>query len=177
MTCREKARQSVELVLKCKFNEDVDFSTKDSEKINDSIINALNDCLEGEFDSGYEPQDDYEYEGGLYEDESYEQDEKADIEFWVNYNDLRIVTYGTYDPGCMYMSNGDPGYPPEFNEDSCQGYIERVNRKVLEEKLKALPEIGKYIEDIAVKVDDYDSYGSPEWDSDDDYDGPDRWED
>lgn len=22
-----------------------------------------------------------------------------------------------YDPGCMYLANGDPGYPPEYDEE------------------------------------------------------------
>lgn len=45
--------------------------------------------------------DDLEFE---YEDKFY----KVDVEAYATYE---------YDPGCMYMRNGDPGYPPESSFD------------------------------------------------------------
>ena len=42
-----------------------------------------------------------------------------EFEYEDKFYSIECTAYGTYayDPGCMYMRNGDPGYPPEESLD------------------------------------------------------------
>lgn len=79
-----------------------------------------------------------------------------------------------YDPGCNYLSNGDPGYPPEEDWDPKEGWIEDANIPVIKTELLKLDKIGSLIDEssISVVVDDYDE-DDYEWDIRDDCD--DEW--
>lgn len=79
-----------------------------------------------------------------------------------------------YDPGCSYLSNGDPGYPPEEDWDPKEGWIEDANIPVIKTELLKLDKIGSLIDEssISVVVDDYDE-DDCEWDTSDDCD--DEW--
>lgn len=45
--------------------------------------------------------------------------DELEFEYEDKLYSIECTAYGTYSyyPGCMYMRNGDPGYPPEENFD------------------------------------------------------------
>jgi uncharacterized protein YneR len=74
---------------------------------------------------------------------------------------IKVNCKGYYDPGCWYLRNGDPGYPPEGDEERLIDAIGTIQPnkqawngkafvrfpKELEDKLAEHPIITKYIED------------------------------
>lgn len=57
-----------------------------------------------------------------------------------------------YAPGCTYLSNGDPGYPPEEDWDPKEGWIEDANVPVIKTELLKLNKIGSLIDESSISV-------------------------
>lgn len=77
--------------------------------------------------------------------------EKEDVKKEIGDNDIRLKVTATfsYDPGRMYMPNGDPGYPPESEFDIEETDI-FVNGILLKEDdfEKAFPLTYRFVNDI-----------------------------
>ena len=59
---------------------------------------------------------------------------------------IHFLSSGYHDPGCMYLSNGDPGYPPEGDEERVLDYMEMGGLRVPQEFAEKLFE--RYLADV-----------------------------
>lgn len=119
----------------------------DTDKLEEEIIEVISEATGLDYDN-------IEIEEGI--------DENILEEGYENYISfiLTITVYGSYyyDPGCYYMSNGDPGYPTEFEFTPEEGWIEDVDKAKLIKRLKQIPKLGEALNEdsIYVKLDDFD---------------------
>jgi len=58
----------------------------------------------------------------------------ADYEYEFDYR-ARVTGHGTYDPPVYYLSNGDPGYPEEY-DDEWDDLPDKIDTKSILEALK-----------------------------------------
>ena len=94
-----------------------------------------------------------------------------DVEYYVEYE-----AYGTWyhDPGCMYLKNGDPGYPPEddMEVEEIHCFVSYDDEDRAEEQVPEaiVTEITEMIEELIYDgtidvdyADDWDDRDPPDW--------------
>lgn len=149
--------------------KDVELKLTGSEasKINDKIIELINECAIGE-NLDIEGARSLEYEDGCFEEKQETIfNESTDIHIELLFYAHVYGTY-TYDPGCMYLSNGDPGNPPYEEYIPEEGYITDINMTKFITGMKSLPVIGQYIEEDSIYIYADEEFPCDNLDQDDD---------
>lgn len=69
--------------------------------------------------------------------------------------EVSLIIYGKtyYDPGCMYLANGDPGNPPEYDEEFP---LYEEDEKAIRKQIGDLFFVTLSIDDDVEYEDDYD---------------------
>lgn len=51
---------------------------------------------------------------------------------------IHFLSSGYYDPGCRTLRNGDPGYPPEGDDERVLDYVERDGVRLPADEAQAI---------------------------------------
>jgi len=147
-----RTTQTVWLTFSLKEGATLDLTGKESRELNDSILEIVEQSLDGgdvtdsELDDGFEDNehltDEYEY--------------SFDCRFCI-----AVGGHYDYDPGSKYDRYGDPGDPPSEEWDPEEGWIDSVDKSRVISDLVALDKLGPLIdkESISIILRDYDEDG------------------
>lgn len=152
-----RTTQDVYLSFGFKEGTDITLTSKESENLNDIISDIISENVSGNSLDIYDSKmcDGFTGDEHITDEYEYEFDFEAHIRVFGSYY---------YDPGCKYMSNGDPGYPPESDWDPKEGWIEEINKKAVIDQLSKLDKIGSLIDKstIYISINDYNEDGEIE---------------